>query len=258
MNAPFSSPASFFRLSRILDKFRLIERRCFACSRIHRPVPDAAGFFCNDCLATIPALTQGYCPRCGEPAPWPGAPVCTCSRCLTTPPPWTRIVFHGLYEGRLRELLLSLKFNDNVLMGHALGSLLAGHPGFATLNADVILPIPLHKNRLATRGYNQSLEIARPLARNLGLPLRSGLLTRIRATAPQSGSSLKERQRNILNAFACTRNIQDMRILLVDDTLTTGSTMAAASRALLAAGAAEVTVAVVSRTARHGMRLRLR
>lgn len=227
------------------------ERRCLACASLCSPQGSANGLFCADCLSAMPRRERGYCPSCGEPAPWPEMPLSLCARCLEKRPPWSRFLFHGLYEGPLRCLLLALKFGDQVIYGHALGMLLARHPDFATIDVDAVIPVPLHEKRLRQRGYNQAHEIARPIAAQLGVPLYDGHLVRIKATAPQSGSSLEQRRLNIQGAFVCVKKGPGKRFLLVDDTVTTGSTLEAAGRALLDGGAEAVGVAVVSRTPRY-------
>ena len=226
------------------------ERRCPICSAVYRTeLPES--LLCPACAAALPRRRLGYCPRCGELAAWPLLPLSLCARCLRKPPPWEGLVFHGAYEGLLRSLLIQLKFHDHVLVGYVLGSLLARHPNLSGLEVDVIAPVPLHRKRLAHRGYNQSLELARPLARRLDRPLAPRLLRRARATKSQSGISREERKTNIREAFTGSRDARGKHVLLVDDTLTTGATMADAARALLLAGAAGVSVAVVGRTALH-------
>ena len=148
-------------------------------------------------------------------------------------------------------MLLALKFKGSVETGNCLGLLLAQHPSISTLTVDCIVPIPLHKERLALRGFNQSLEIARPLAARLAVPLLPRLMVRKKATAPQSGCNLNTRRENIRNAFQSSSEVAGKRILLVDDTVTTGSTIEAAARSLREAGAKTISVAVISRTARH-------
>lgn len=226
------------------------ERRCPVCSSVYR-TEQPSSLLCPDCAAALPRRMLGYCPLCGELAAWPLLPLSLCARCLRKPPPWKGLVFHGVYEGLLRSLLIRLKFHDHVLMGHVLGTLLARHPHLSELEVDVIAPVPLHRKRLASRGYNQSLELARPLAGWLNRPLAPRLLRRARATKPQSGISREERKSNIREAFTGSRDARGKHVLLVDDTLTTGATMADAARALLLAGAAGVNIAVVSRTALH-------
>ena len=148
-------------------------------------------------------------------------------------------------------MLLALKFGNQVGFGRSLGCLLAEHPGFDRISPDALIPVPLHPKRLDRRGYNQALEIAAPLARRLRVPIWASALARVRNTAPQSGFNNEGRQKNIHQAFRCTRNLHGRHLLLVDDTLTTGATLQAAGTALLQAGAAKISVAVVSRTARH-------
>ena len=147
-------------------------------------------------------------------------------------------------------MLLGLKFHGQVALAHSLGRLLAGHPGLADLSVDCVVPVPLHMHRLARRGYNQALELAGPLAARLKLPCEPGLLERVRATVSQTGTSLAARKQNTWGAFAAAPGVRGASILLLDDTVTTGSTLAAATAALLDAGASGVSVIAVSRTAR--------
>ena len=199
----------------------------------------------------MPRKQRGFCPGCGEPAAWPELPLAPCAYCLKEPPLWQNFIFHGPHEGLLRKLLITLKFHKQPFLGHALGTLLAMHPELAVMTADAVIPVPLHPSRLTQRGYNQAQEIARPVARHLQLPLAPDLLFRVLATAPQTNFSRNERKNNIRNAFTARKAVRGMRVLLVDDTLTTGATLAAATQALLTSGASSVTVAVVSRTSSH-------
>jgi ComF family protein len=199
----------------------------------------------------MPRKQRGFCPGCGEPAAWPELPLALCAHCLKEPPLWRDFIFHGPHEGLLRKLLITLKFHRHPFIGHALGTLLATHPEFAALTADAVIPVPLHPSRLTWRGYNQAQEIARPVARHLRLPLAPDLLLRILPTEPQTNFSRNERKKNIRNAFAAREAVRGMRVLLVDDTLTTGATLTAAAKALLTSGASSVSVAVVSRTSSH-------
>lgn len=125
--------------------------------------------------------------------------------------------------------------------------MLADEPGCAL--APVLLPLPLHASRLRQRGYDQALELARPLAQRLGLPLLAGGLARIRDTPPQSRLDAAQRQRNLRDAFAWTHQRQAPRhIVLIDDVMTTGATLRAAAQALRDAGAARVDAWVCART----------
>jgi len=112
------------------------------------------------------------------------------------------------------------------------------------------MPVPLHPGRERERGFNQSTLLARALARSLALPLREKAIVRIRKTLPQVGLSDSERRRNLKNAFRCrdTHTIADQRVLLVDDVMTTGATVASACKALLRGGAMRVMVLTAART----------
>ena len=226
------------------------ERRCLACACVFRDA-DTRRVFCPACAAAMPRRALGFCPDCGELAAWPELPLCACAHCLDEPPPWRDFLFHGPHEGLLRALLIQLKFQNRPLLGHALGTLLSRHPAFPALGVDLVVPVPLHPKRLALRGYNQAQEIARPLAHSLRVPLAPDPLWRIRATPPQTGTCRDARKMNTLNAFAASTSLRGSRVLLVDDTLTTGATLSEAASALLQSGAASVSVAVVSRTPLH-------
>lgn len=211
---------------------------------------ERGGLFCPSCAAMLQRRRLGYCPLCGEPAAWPELPLAVCARCLQAPPPWQSFLFHGVHEGLLRRLLIRLKYQEEVLLGHALGSLLAGHPLLRDIQADVLTPVPLHRARLFRRGFNQALELSRPVAAALDCRLDPGLLLRVKHTPPQKGRGREERRDNAQGAFVAVPAARGKRVLLLDDTLTTGATLAEAAKALLRAGARSVHVAVISRTAR--------
>ena len=212
------------------------------------PWPSLYPDICPDCLALMPRRMQGYCPRCGEPFAVATLPCAPCGQCLITPPPWDQFRFHGVYENLTRQLLLRAKFGVEHATLRALGTLLA-HCCADLPRPDVIIPMPLHPTRLLQRGANQAQELARPVAALLGAPLRADLLTRTVPSRPQTGLSRAERTRNLRNAFTAVPEVQDKTLLLIDDTMTTGTSLRRAVNALLQQGAHAVHVAVVGRTA---------
>lgn len=111
---------------------------------------------------------------------------------------------------------------------------------------DAVVPVPLHRSRLRGRGYNQSLELARPLAKRMQVPLNLGI-ERVRATPPQTAISRAERRRNVRGAFAATADFSGLRIAVIDDVMTSGATVDAVAQCLRKAGAARVEVWVVAR-----------
>jgi ComF family protein len=217
----------------------------------HKGIEDESWFcgLCPDCLRLLPRRLTGFCPVCGEILPETEGHN-LCPACLGSPKPWGRIYFHGLYAGMMRDLVKQIKFNGRLNLAEALGLLLATHPDLAHAREtyDCLIPIPAHPRRLAERGFNQALEIARPLSAMLGLPLCHGWLRRIVDTRRQHGLTRAQRAENLRHAFAAAPSAQGGRILLLDDVLTTGATLHAAAACLLQAGAALADVAVPART----------
>ncbi len=156
-----------------------------------------------------------------------------------------------LYDEHSRELILKLKHADRPEIGALFARWLLRAASPLLAEVDVIAPVPLHPSRLFARRYNQAAEIARPLCRLAGKPYLPDALVRRRATTSQGGKSGLGRRVNVKGAFhapaARARRVQGRRVLLVDDVLTTGATAEACARALLAAGAAAVDLAVVAR-----------
>lgn len=171
-----------------------------------------------------------------------------CGDCLRDPPllAQTRAVF--VYGFPLDRLVPRFKFHRDLAAGRLMADLMAGALASAP-RPDALVPVPLHARRIRQRGYDQALELARPLAATLALPLRADLLQRIRATAAQSELDAGQRQRNLARAFAVPEQaaLPD-HVALVDDVMTTGASVREAAAALRAAGAAQVTVLVLART----------
>ena len=155
----------------------------------------------------------------------------------------------GSYEGRLREWIHLYKYGRVKTMVRPLGDLLAAalprHEAF-----DAVVPVPLHWRRRWQRGFNQSELLARAVARRTGFPVLPAL-RRLRHTSTQTGLSNTARRKNVAAAFACRRNVTGLRLLLIDEVLTTGSTAAACSAVLRRAGAARVVLLTVARADRR-------
>lgn len=120
------------------------------------------------------------------------------------------------------------------------------------VSPDLIVPMPLHPNRLKARGFNQATEIARHVSKNLDVPWCANSLIRLHDTAPQAGLHRDERWSNLRGAFACPKRLQGARILLIDDVLTTGASLSACAEVLRHAGASRVDVAAIARTPEPG------
>ena len=215
----------------------VLPRQCFLCA-----APAAGEFLCPDCLDSLPRLTTDCCPVCALPTP----AAMVCGACLKKPPQFdaTQSVFR--YEFPVDRLVQSLKYAHRIASADFLGRILAQCcPQQAP---DLILPVPLAPQRLAERGFNQALEIARPLARQLGLPLETRLVQRHIDTTPQAALPWKERAKNIRHAFACGIDLSGKAVLVIDDVMTTGATLNELAGTLKACGAGWVGNLVVART----------
>jgi ComF family protein len=175
-----------------------------------------------------------------------------CVRCRLAPPPWSRAVAGVDYGYPWDRLLAGLKFHQQLVPIDALLVPLLARLEDMRGSGVRLLPVPLSRERLRERGYNQSWELARRLARALALEARADALFRVRDTGHQLGLHRTERATNLQGAFVVTPRhaawVRGARIALVDDVLTTGATARAATRTLRAAGASEVQVWVVART----------
>jgi competence protein ComFC len=159
-------------------------------------------------------------------------------------PPYTRVIAYGLYEGVLKEAINRFKFYGLRRLSRPLGGLL---PNLPIPESDAIVPVPLTAKGLRQRGFNQSLLTAQVVSKKTGIPLNIDTLMKIKETPPQVGLSASERHTNLAGAFKAKGDLKGGRILLVDDVVTTGATAAACSKALLKAGAKEITVLTIAR-----------
>ncbi|KFL36040.1 ComF family protein [Arenimonas donghaensis] len=223
----------------------LLPLRCLVCASPCEP--DAGRSpgrdLCTACHQDLP-WNRSACTRCGLPLPR-AAP--RCGRCLgaSAPQAGTRAVFR--YEPPLDRLLPRLKFHGDLAAGRLLAQLLAEGLSGAP-RPDALVPVPLHRSRLRQRGYDQALEMARPLARSLGLPLLADRLVRRRATAAQSELDARARRKNVRRAFALAPGpALPAHVALFDDVMTTGATLSEAARLLRRAGVARVDLWVAAR-----------
>jgi len=199
----------------------------------------------------ITFISAPFCDGCGAPFDYDRGEGALCPACLTRRPAFHRARAACLYDEHSRDLILKLKHADRTDLAGLLARWVARGAADVLQDADAVLPAPLHRWRLLRRRYNQAAEIARPMARLAGVAYWPDALVRRRATQSQGGKSGSGRRRNVAGAFAVApawrRRIEGKRLVLVDDVLTTGATAEGCARALLAAGAARVDVAVIAR-----------
>lgn len=221
---------------------------CHACrKRLNTNEP----FLCHDCQTSCLQQPTAHCPRCGQPHPATTTQNHLCNRCLTSPPPFNWLKAAGIYQGQLAELLQQFKFHHKTSLASPLADLilLQHQQAIDEFAADIIVPTPLHFQRLRERGYNQAKLIGQQLARHLNLPVNCSLALRNRPTPPQSTLSLNQRIDNMRGVFY-SPEARPSRILLIDDIATTTSTARACSRALTQRGHT-VAVLVVARALPH-------
>ena len=224
----------------------LLPRACVLCHQ-----SSGATSVCDGCRDDLPWL-GATCLRCGLPLP-AGASPGLCGGCGGRRPSQAeaRVLAAFSYEYPVDRLVTGAKFHRQLHFARALGELLAlalVGSGAAAQPPDLLVPVPLHRQRLLERGYNQAEEIASPVAAALGLALSPRLCQRVRHTPEQTGLSAAQRRRNLRHAFAVRGACAGARVAVIDDVITTGSTAAALAQALRAAGAAEVQVWAVART----------
>lgn len=217
---------------------------CLLCGAAGTPGRD----LCMGCALALP-YTRDACPRCGRsrgtavPA---GGP---CGPCQRRPPPFLRTLAALRYETPAPTLVGAMKYRGRLNHARLLGQLLADAAlGLAPPWPQVLIPVPLHRQRLAVRGFNQSTEIARVVGRTLGLPLDTTVVIRVVPTVPQVGLDQAARRRNIRGAFAARTPWPWARVAIVDDVVTTGATVTELTRVLLRAGAESVEVWTGART----------
>jgi ComF family protein len=157
----------------------------------------------------------------------------------------------AVFDDFLRVAFHRLKYRGDISLGESLSRPLVNYYKSLEWKAELIAPIPVSKDRLARRGYNQAALIALPFALATGIPYRPGTLIRSRETPSQVGLSAAERRKNLQQAFGAARkSVEGRRILLIDDVTTTGATLEEASRTLVESGAAAVYCLTVARALR--------
>ena len=225
---PVNPPALLKRTSlALLDM--LLPEYCIVCKR-------EGDYICKDCKGGLPPLQRPYCIVCASPR----VPQ-LCEQCRRSAPDFDSARAPYEFRGVARHIVHDLKYRHIRIAAPRIARLLAEYMERNPYPVDAYCAVPLHPRRERSRGFNQSALIARELSRLSGVPLDNTALRRTRNTPPQVGmESQDERQRNIADAFECQSDVEGQRYMLIDDVITTGSTMSACAHALKNAGAANV------------------
>ena len=191
---------------------------------------------CPNCTAHFPRLEPPFCPLCAEPGSGQ-----KCDWCAANQPAIDGIRAPFLMLGTIREAVHRFKYRNLRAAAPELAGLLADYLAGHPMPGQVIVPVPLHRRRLRSRGYNQAKLLAAELSKITGLPMNDGVLTRSVDSMPQvQASNRRERAANVAQSFQCPVSAKGLEVLLVDDVTTTGSTLSACARALKDAGAVSV------------------
>ncbi|MBV8802513.1 MAG: ComF family protein [Gammaproteobacteria bacterium] len=215
----------------------LLPYTCILCKKMPIPVRD----LCSECEQCLPTLNKS-CARCAYPI----SESIYCESCETIEPPYDSIHTLYLYKAPIMQFILELKFKHVLVNARLLGELMAQkikNVWYADKALpDIILPIPLHFSRMKERGFNQAVEIARPIAKVIQRPLVYDIAQRIKATSAQATLNLAERRQNMQQAFIIRKNISHLHIAVIDDVITTGETIREFCKMLKQSGAAKIDV----------------
>ncbi|MGE0114457.1 MAG: ComF family protein [Steroidobacteraceae bacterium] len=227
---------------------------CGATSYQSTPVVKRTLDLCAACQAQLPTNLHA-CQHCGLPLTGTQAPL-ICGRCLRRPPPYQASFCAYEYAYPIEHLIRRLKYHHALMHAQVLGYLLAEYLRDRHVGPwpECFIPMPLHPVRYRARGYNQVIELGRFLERELKITMRTDLVERIRYTPEQAGLSRRERRKNLRRAFSVTATTTPKHIALLDDVITTGSTVNELAQSLKRAGVEHIEVWGLARAAmRNGI-----
>ena len=220
---------------------------CAGCRRqVSQP-----GALCGSCWPKLRFLERPWCAVMGTPFQYDMGDGFLSAEAIANPPPFERARAAVAYTGVARRMVQALKYGDRTDLAPWMARWMLRAGAELVAEADVVVPVPLHRGRFFSRRFNQSAELARAISRLTGLPFEPGALVRSRMTRQQVGLGTRERQDNVRGAFKVPEEgdikVRGRRVLVVDDVYTTGATVSAAARALRKAGAAKIHVLTFAR-----------
>lgn len=231
----------------VLDK--LLPPRCLAC----REAVDVPGRLCPACWQEVNFIAPPYCVTCGFPFDFDAGEGALCGDCASDPGGFDRARAALTYDGMARKLILGFKHGDRTHAAPAFASWMVRAGADLVDEAELLVPVPLHRWRLFARRYNQAALLALAVGRLTGLRVAPDVLVRTRPTPSQAGRNRRQRFENVRAAFAVRSRrragLEGRHVLLVDDVLTTGATVGACAKTLKRAGAVRVDVVTLARVA---------
>jgi ComF family protein len=222
--------------------------RCLAC----KTLTTEQGSVCSACWNGINFITEPYCSACGHPLEYGGGEHTLCGQCLSHTPPYrkARSVFH--YTDTSKAMIANLKYHDGTDTAPYLAQWLKRSGEALLAEADILVPVPLHPFRLFKRRYNQSALLANALAKQTGVQHIPDALLRVKNTPPQAELTRNQRLKNVVGAFIVnpkhSKTLEGKRVILIDDVMTTGATIAACTKALKKSKPRSVDVLTLGRT----------
>jgi ComF family protein len=223
--------------------------RCLGCAEILQHLHLQT--FCNSCREKIKFISGSHCPACGMPFFDSSAPNHLCGNCLENKPSFTLARAMASYETLILDAIHQFKYGFDISTGSALALFMADYcyPDFNFTDYSVIIPVPLHIERLRERGFNQSMILAKAIGKKYKISVNFSLLKRNKSTLKQTGLDKIQRQNNIRDAFTVTENAKakGKNIILIDDVYTTGATINQCAKTLIKAGAGNVSVLTLAR-----------
>jgi ComF family protein len=205
---------------------------------------------CPACIRDLPRLRAEICYQCGLPLDVTAIPG-PCGHCQQHTPAYDRVISGFAYAQPISQLVAKLKFRGQIQLARLFGELLVIQIASLGSHAQAVLPVPLHPKRLRHRGFNQALEIARPVSRQLSLPILHDTVYRCRNTQPQAEQPAGWRAQNIQGAFELNKSVAYKQVAIVDDVMTSGHTVNEIAQLLRQAGVEQIEVWCVARAWPH-------
>jgi ComF family protein len=222
--------------------------KCLSC----KEQVESDGSLCHICWEEIEFITTPQCFQCGTPFEIESSDLSICGQCISNPPKYSKARALFCYNEKSSRIITSFKYYDNTHYSKHFAKWLIRTGNELIKKSDIITPVPLHKLRMISRRYNQSALICNQLGIITGKNVNNEILIRHKNTKPQAGLTFKTRIDNVKSAFRINNryknDVVDKTILLVDDVMTTGSTINACTKTLLKAGAREVFVLTIAAT----------